>query len=233
MSRTYGITGSLGIGNNTTPGVYDNGILGQTYTSTGTYTLTTTAANGCDSTITLNLTVYPIPAAPVITTNAPLTCPGDDLSLNAADVANGTFSWTGPDNFTSTQQSIGFAAYPQHIGNFNATVTVNGCTSPVGSVFVDILNIFSFEDFDFPNVITPNGDGINDSLDIQGHYHTCFEFELFIYNRWGNLVFNHNFSQAPFAGKTNDGKDVEDGVYFYKLIYGDDKVKQGFIHVLH
>lgn len=32
MSRTYGITGSLGIGNNTTPGVYDNGILGQTYT---------------------------------------------------------------------------------------------------------------------------------------------------------------------------------------------------------
>lgn len=34
MSRTYGITGSLGIGNNTTPGVYDNGILGQTYTLT-------------------------------------------------------------------------------------------------------------------------------------------------------------------------------------------------------
>ena len=32
MSRTYGITGSLGIGNNTTAGVYDNGILGQTYT---------------------------------------------------------------------------------------------------------------------------------------------------------------------------------------------------------
>ena len=32
MSRTYGITGSLGIGNNATAGVYDNGILGQTYT---------------------------------------------------------------------------------------------------------------------------------------------------------------------------------------------------------
>jgi hypothetical protein len=32
MSRTYGITGSLGIGNNATTGVYDNGILGQTYT---------------------------------------------------------------------------------------------------------------------------------------------------------------------------------------------------------
>lgn len=208
-------------------------ILGQTFTNTGTYAITTTAANGCDSTITLNLTVYPIPAAPVITTNAPLTCPGDELSLNVADVANGTFSWTGPSNFTSSQQNIGFAAYPQHIGNYNATVTVNGCTSPVGYVFVDILNIFSFEDFDFPNVITPNGDGINDSLDIQGHYHTCFEFELFIYNRWGNLVFNHDFNQAPFAGKTNDGKDVEDGVYFYKLIYDSDKVKQGFLHVLH
>ena len=34
MSRTYGITGSLGIGNNATAGVYDNGILGQTYTLT-------------------------------------------------------------------------------------------------------------------------------------------------------------------------------------------------------
>lgn len=208
-------------------------ILGQTYSNTGTYTLTTTAANGCDSTITLNLTVFPIPASPTITTNAPLTCPGDTLVLNAADVANGTFAWTGPSNFTSTQQNNGFTAYPQNIGNYNATVTVNGCTSPVATVFVDILNIFSFEDFDFPNVITPNGDGINDSLDIQGHYHTCFEFELFIYNRWGSLIFNHKFNQAPFAGKTNDGKDVEDGVYFYKLIYDGDKVKQGFLHVLH
>ena len=32
MSRTFGITGSLGIGNNATAGVYDNAILGQTYT---------------------------------------------------------------------------------------------------------------------------------------------------------------------------------------------------------
>lgn len=32
MSRTYGVTSSLGIGNNATAGVYDNGILGQTFT---------------------------------------------------------------------------------------------------------------------------------------------------------------------------------------------------------
>jgi hypothetical protein len=32
MSRTYGITGSFGIGDNQTQGIYDNGIIGQTYT---------------------------------------------------------------------------------------------------------------------------------------------------------------------------------------------------------
>jgi len=204
---------------------------GQTITTAGTYSATVLGSNGCDSIVTLEMTIYPIPEAPILINNSPLDCPGDFLNLTAVPVANGSFSWTGPNNFTSLSQDTLFSAYPINMGIYSATVTVNGCVSSSASIPVTITNIFSFEDFVFPNVITPDTDGINDKLDIQSYFFTCFEFELFIYNRWGNLVFSHKFDEDPFEGKTADGTELSDGVYFYKLVF-DEGSKSGFFHIV-
>jgi gliding motility-associated-like protein len=62
----------------------------------------------------------------------------------------------------------------------------------------------------FPNVITPNEDGINDYFIIQeGELFT--QIELTILNRWGNVVYYTNDYKNDFGGKL----DVSDGVYFY------------------
>lgn len=204
---------------------------GQVLNQQGTYTATVLGSNGCDSIVTLNLTVYPIPAAPILSSNSPLLCPGDPLTLNAEFLDLATYSWTGPNNFSSSQQNNSFNAYPVNMGIYSATLTVNNCVSPPATIPVVITNIFNFEDFEFPNVITPNNDNINDVLDIEGHYQTCFRFELFIYNRWGQLIFSHKYGEAPFAGKTADGTEVSAGVYFYRLLF-DDQEKSGHIHVL-
>jgi gliding motility-associated-like protein len=60
-----------------------------------------------------------------------------------------------------------------------------------------------------PNIMTPNGDGDNDTFDVTsiGRYpkSTCQ-----IYNRWGNLV----FEDLDYNGSWNaDG--APDGVYYY------------------
>jgi gliding motility-associated-like protein len=96
---------------------------------------------------------------------------------------------------------------------------------------VSITNIYEYEDFDFPNVITPNGDGNNDELDIEGMFKSCQEYQLKVFNRWGNLVYTGKRFDLPFDGKDKNGADLQDGVYFYLLEF-DEKKKSGFIHLI-
>jgi hypothetical protein len=65
-----------------------------------------------------------------------------------------------------------------------------------------------------------------------------YDFSISIFNRWGNLVFEQTQADPTgFSGKSQSGSDLEDGVYFYKLIFysgGDQKEgeKTGFIHIV-
>lgn len=204
---------------------------GQSISTAGSYSATLIGSNGCDSVVNLVMTIYSIPEAPSLINNSPLDCPEDLLNLAAAPVANGNFTWSGPNNFVSLSQDTIFSALPLNMGIYTATVTVNGCISQTAYIPVTITNIFNFEDFLFPNIITPDGDGINDKLDIQSYFFTCYEFELFIYNRWGNLVFAHKFNEDPFEGKTADGNELSDGIYFYKLVF-DEGSKSGYFHIV-
>lgn len=205
---------------------------GQNITNAGSYNKILVSANGCDSTVTLNLTILPVPAAPIISSNSPLICPGDELKLIAQPVINGQFSWSGPSNFTSTQSEISFNAFPENMGIYQAVVTVNGCTSLPSSLEVKIENIFNFNDFEFPNIITPNGDGINDELDIETYFNTCLPYTLELYNRWGNLVYEQKLNGEPFKGVSTNGEKVNQGVYFYRLVFKEGE-KIGFLQVMY
>ncbi len=72
-----------------------------------------------------------------------------------------------------------------------------------------------------PNVFTPNGDGINDYLEIKKlEYYVANE--IVIFNRWGNKVFESSNYHNEW-----DGGNLSDGVYFYVLkcigFYSDDE----------
>ncbi|NBP75427.1 MAG: hypothetical protein EBU61_05285, partial [Crocinitomicaceae bacterium] len=150
--------------------------LGQNLSVTGSFPFTIPSANGCDSIITVSLLVNPIPPAPSLSNNSPLKCPGDLLTLSAVNIPNGVYNWSGPANFTSNQVENSLNAEIENIGIYTATVSLNGCISPESQINVLIENIFTFNDFDFPNVITADGDGINDSMDISEHFQTCLTF---------------------------------------------------------
>lgn len=85
--------------------------------------------------------------------------------------------------------------------------------------------------FSIPNVFTPNGDGINDVFFITSSGLT--DFNLFIVNRWGELVFETNDPNQAWDGTIN-GNKCSDGVYFYSLKAKQnttDVVKHGHITI--
>ena len=65
------------------------------------------------------------------------------------------------------------------------------------------------------NAISPNGDGRNDVLVIQGLQNYPNHL-LLIYNRWGNEVYKTKDYQQDWGGTWN-GKILPDGTYFYLL----------------
>ena len=75
-----------------------------------------------------------------------------------------------------------------------------------------------------PNVFTPNNDQDNVNELFELTTENLEEFQLIIFNRWGNIVFNEtsvdpdNYNPAWNGKINNSGKEVEDGVYFYKYI---------------
>src|SRR5262249_24898681 len=75
-----------------------------TTAASGPYSVTATV-NGCPSSQqTTVATVNPIPSSPTISSNSPL-CAGQTLNLTSSSVPGAIYSWTGPNNFTSSAQS--------------------------------------------------------------------------------------------------------------------------------
>ncbi len=86
-----------------------------------------------------------------------------------------------------------------------------------------------------PNVFSPNGDGVNDSIVINDT--NLLTFELSIYNRYGRIIDLLTPQRNYWLGLNTVAKQpIENGSYFYQftgiLKYGNSKINQtGFIYL--
>lgn len=64
-----------------------------------------------------------------------------------------------------------------------------------------------------PNAFSPNGDGINDIYKPKDGYRNIEEFHAYIYNRWGQKLYEWTDPATGWDG-TYRGKQVKEGVYF-------------------
>ncbi|MFA5326625.1 MAG: hypothetical protein WC384_02415 [Prolixibacteraceae bacterium] len=124
---TYGWTGPNGFTSNQ----QSPAITGVTASASGDYTLTVTNENGCTASATTTVVINDLPL-PAASSNSPV-CVGNDLVLTGAPDGMTTYDWTGPNGFTSNQQSptiTGVTATAS--GDYTLTVTNgNGCTASV------------------------------------------------------------------------------------------------------
>ncbi|MFK7808687.1 MAG: LamG-like jellyroll fold domain-containing protein, partial [Saprospiraceae bacterium] len=121
--------------NGFTSSAKDTTITNATATEAGTYTVVTTDAGGCTNSATVNVVVNPTPTA-TANSNAPL-CIGDDINLTETGGDGVSWSWTGPDGFTSTNQNPSIlSATIAKGGQYRVTITDAASCTAIDSVTV-------------------------------------------------------------------------------------------------
>ena len=141
VSTISGATYSWAGPNGFTSALQNPSISNATTSATGTYSVTATV-NGCNSTTagTTAATVYAIPSAPTAG-NGGSICAGSTLNLTALTISGATYSWAGPNGFTSALQNPSILnATTAATGTYSVTATVNGCASLTAGTTVATVN---------------------------------------------------------------------------------------------
>ncbi|MBK7957253.1 MAG: gliding motility-associated C-terminal domain-containing protein [Bacteroidetes bacterium] len=177
-----------------------------------------------DTSNNVALVVNPTPVALALS-NSPI-CTDSSIILTANTISGSTYDWTGPNNYTSTNQvSIITAAKAVNAGNYTLVITSNNCKSQPSIVNV-VINDCPQIAFFIPEGFSPNGDGINDVFFIRGliaYPNNSIE----IFNRWGEKVYVANPYLNDWNGSCNigfriGGTELPVGTYFYVFSKGDN-----------
>lgn len=162
---------------------------GGAVTLAGVYTDTLTAANGCDSIVTTELTVLPFSAYnrlinETICTGQTYTLP-DGTPVSDAGLYTFTFS------------------------------TVHGCDSTITiRLLIDNEPCRARYKVFIPSAFSPNDDGINDTWQVFGNKELMLRLEVQVFGRWGEKVFESSDIHFQWNGYFR-GKPVSPGVFVY------------------
>ncbi|HUS01807.1 MAG TPA: gliding motility-associated C-terminal domain-containing protein [Chitinophagaceae bacterium] len=172
----------------------------------------------CKDTAVVDVIVHPKPIA-----NAgddKIIFKGQSIRLSGNINTTGNYFWSPPvaiDNIHSLQPVVNPSSDMYYILNL---VSNFGCGISNDSTLVKVYNgIF------IPNAFSPNGDNVNDTWNISG-LGACTNFEVSVYNRWGQLVFHAKDKIKPWDG-TFKGMLSPVGAYTYyiKACNGVDAIK--------
>lgn len=98
----------------------------------------------------------------------------------------------------------------------------------------DINTATDFNEYNI-NIITPNNDGVNDVIDFSKYQ--LNEFEINIYNRWGNKVFWSKDTKLKWNGYNKNQTPLTDGAYYYilncKNSYDNIVTKNGYLTIIN
>lgn len=109
-------------------------------------------------------------------------------------------------------------------GEYWAKVKDWHCCINADTTLVNVFHFFT------PTAFTPNGDGLNDVFRVIGLYRNI-DLELFIYDRWGKMVFKSNQIDDGWDGKIGN-KPAAPDTYVWKAyirFLGQDIITQGNI----
>jgi gliding motility-associated-like protein len=191
----------------------------------GSYTLTVTDNFGCSS--VYGPVVLTPPAGPTAAFVYSPAAPneGDLITFTNTSSGAGPLSSTWiieTETFTTTDAQYAFATEGSYLVVLQV-IDVNGCSA----LTQQVVSIFG--ELTIPNVITPNGDNVNETFEVQGLKPNT---GLVILNRWGNVVFETDNYQNDWNGSDAGGNLLTEGVYTYLLKPENDSPKHGFVHLI-
>ena len=193
---------------------------------------------GCSASATVAVGNVKGPTAAFIANPTILTIMDGPVVFN--DESTGSvinWNWTLGDN-TSDSLTTFTHSYPT-VGVYTVTLIVtdtNNCTATVSDT-IKVRDVYTFY---APNTITLNGDGLNDLFYPEGINWDPNYFEMYIFDRWGNMIFE-SFDQTKdkWNGTLNNSGSKDDAIidtYVYlirvKELYGPKHQYIGRVSIL-
>jgi len=150
---------------------------------------------------------------------------GDSIQINTIlnDIDIQSIEWNDASTL-NCEDCLEPVSYAVNNTSYDLTITsVDDCVD-MESISVKVNKIRPVY---FPNVFSPNKDGVNEVFTVYTNRATEMVEELNIFDRWGNLIFSQtdfdsNVEQLGWDGKFK-GEKVDPGVYVYlaKLLFID------------
>lgn len=127
---------------------------------------------------------------------------------------------------------------PTDSGVFHLTIKDNTCSlSDTIIIDIDSQEFCESKVLKFPNVMTPNDDGMNDFFEpIPNYYQSTLDYssaELSIYNRWGMRVGGRKNLPPFWDGYLEWGQKAPSGTYFYVYDDGQGNIVNGFFTLIY
>ena len=119
------------------PSTYSFG--GQSLSQSGVYTQLLTNSVGCDSLVTLTLTVNPLPTTTITRTGPAVICAGDSSRIELSSTPGTSVQWY--HNGSLIPGASGNTYFAMNSGNYNAVVTVvqTGCSYTTAQVSLMVM----------------------------------------------------------------------------------------------
>lgn len=211
---------------------------GQTWTNipnanTPTFTVTPTVTTqyrarlvcGLQTGTSVPITVNYTPVPSTIAYESPAFCQAGTSPAPKVSPAGGTFSGTSGVVINNQNGVIDLAQSSPG----KHTITYTGPAPCLGESRTEVF-IEGSPAILFPNIITPNGDGLNDKFQVKPP--SVAGYNLQVYNRWGNRIWNSNNPEEGWEGKNNSA-----GVYYYLIKFQDCTGKsqqyKGYVEIVY
>ncbi len=211
----------------------------QVYVGEGTYdvSLQLTTEQGCTKSTTVNqmITVYPKPHAKFIA--EPLVISSVNPEVQFTDLSYGAYNniWYFGDGDTSSFISPFHKYNIDEAGEYRVTMiaeTEYGCTDTTRNT----IKVQDITTFYVPTAFSPDGDGINDVFNVQAYGVDLDSYTMWIYDRWGEIIYKTSDIYNGWDGTVKDNKIAEAGVYTWRVVYkeisGIEYSKAGVVTVI-
>ena len=224
--------GSVTIAGNGGIAPYEYSLNGGTYQvsgifnnlTAGTYTISVRDANFCTTNIPVTITTPSVLDITQTVNNA--SCPGEPDGSITLTITGGTqpynVNWL-DGIITQNRQNI-----PD--GTYRVAVTdLNSCAA---SLNIEVAVIGSESCIEISQIITPNTDGHNDTWKIK-NIELFPDAEVFVFTRWGKLVFRTKNISANEWNGTYEGRLLPTDSYHYVLhLNNGSEPRSGVISII-
>jgi gliding motility-associated-like protein len=211
--------------NNFTSNVTNPTIENVTLAAAGTYTVYASLGN-CKSDIATTI-VY-VNQNPTADAGADVTI-FQNQSITLQGSGGQIYSWT-PDDNLSTNNISNPIFMSEEIGVYEIELTV--WDGGFGCLDKDtvVITVVPVEKLIIPDIITPNGDNVNDEWVIQYLENVGSPYTLSVYARGGAMVMNTTSYNQQWRGTYND-KELHDGAYWYVLEFENGIIYKGTLTI--